>query len=298
MKKFYFVCFVLALTCYASSLYAKMWLLPDYQGKKFFPKRNNDPRDDMAAGKDKGAFKCGNYAGMIALSDLSSDYKCTNSYSAPQGCCKEWVCKEDRFPETESSCRSAGKIADETTACTGSSGARRYRSCKCDTSTYPHTSSACIAELSGTSCEDNYGTHYEKCITDWCDNPEYVDMDCGEYRCKETYDKCDSKCEVCYADTCDYPENASYPLKGECDYGCDTQGTIDGCEKRCKNCRSCTITDCASMGYTQSCPANSICNDTCVPNSCEGTVYYKATACETNYYSPKTHWCNVTYCQQ
>jgi len=102
-----------------------------------------------------------------------------------------------------------------------------------------------------------------------------ANMDCGTFRCKETYatDGCDEFCKICYTDTCDYPENADYPLKANCEYGCDDQGTIEGCDTRCHACTSCVPNDCSGYNLND-CPDHGICNS-CSTGCGTDTVKYK-----------------------
>ena len=299
MQKFYALYVFISLFFVASTSDAKIWNLPDYQGQQFLSKRANNIDDSFAAGQEGVKFKCSNY-GLVSLASIGADYECMDTFSAPEGCCGTWRCKSSKYSQSDLSCRSLGMIPDENTECTSSDGTKAYRKCKCDTSTYPHTSS-CIPEVSGASCVDDYGTHFASpCYDDWCNYLD--DTPCGDYRCKKTYDNCDSKCEECYTDTCDYPENDIYPYKSECNSGrCDSRGHIEGCSERCYACDACDMRDCASEGYLAECPANTICNDTCIPNSCNSMVYVKPTGCVTSptkYYSPKTHWCGINYCKQ
>ena len=172
----------------AQTAAAKVWLLPDYQAKQFYSNRTSSSKDTSSP-SDSGSVSCRTY-GMLSASELGNGMVCQNSSRI-----RDMVCYSDcscapEYQYTESSCRSAGKIAF------GSSCDGKYTKCICDTSLYPHTSSSCVPSLSGASCVDDSGTHYENCVTDPCAGKEIVT--CGKaLGCAETCDAGGSKCIRC-----------------------------------------------------------------------------------------------------
>ncbi len=275
MQKRSFVLALVVAMAWAVSGSAKVWLLPDYQEKQLYSNRTNSPEDK----KDTPKADCRSY-GMISASELEPGMVCQNSSRIKDMICYSGCSCPDAYKYSDSSCRSAGKIPSGN-ACNG-----LYTECICDTSLYPHTSSSCVPTLSGASCTDDAGTHFEKCVTDPCTPYENYTLskDCP-YNCKVTTENCDSRCVECYADTCEWPENAGLPDKADCEYGC--QLDVKGCDTKCKQCKTCVP---CGAGYLTACPANTVCNDTCT--DCDGVAKFKPTGCATGYGDYNTYWCN------
>lgn len=156
-----------------------------------------------------------------------------------------------------------------------------YANCSCNRTTYPYNSSNCSFELVGGSCTDTYGNSYYKECIDPC--ASVTGKDCGGLLCKETFEAegCERECKECYLSACDYPENANYPLKETCKYGCDTTGTVQGCNTKCYVCSSCEPKDCSGYGL-DSCPDNADC-ESCDIGCGQGTKY-KIKNCDSGYY--------------
>lgn len=166
-----------------------------------------------------------------------------------------------------------------------------YSDCKCDAAIYKYTSANC-SSLSGDICTDLSGNTYYSGCDDKCNG--ITGKDCGSFRCKKYYSDCSSECETCYTDTCDYPENSSYPLESSCDYGCDTRGHIEGCDKRCYACGTCQANNCSEYTLT-TCPDNATC-DNCIKGCGDTTVYYKFTQCNVSFYDRDNFICNGQLC--
>ena len=169
-------------------VFAKVWLLPDYQARQLYANRSNSPEKGQNS-SDNGGLSCRDY-GMISAAEIGAGMVCQNTSRIQDLVCYSGCSCSSEYQYTESSCRSAGKIAS------GSSCDGKYAECICDTSLYPHTSSSCVPSLSGASCTDGAGTHYENCETDPCAGKEIVS--CGKaLGCAETCDADGTQCIRC-----------------------------------------------------------------------------------------------------
>ena len=237
---------------------AKVWLLPDYQREQFYSHRVSDeqkarPQND---GDDKGGvFSCSNYAGLLPLSAIGGDITCSDYFYGPgETCCQNWICKSSSFPYTSSLCHSEGKIPTGAT-CTDKDGTVKYQKCKCDTSIYPYILSTCEHILSGASCEDEDGVHYQECNIDPCKQAE------DEGLCLS----CDYKCQTYHED----------------------------CDSCCVECKPCIRRDCISEGYVAEKSSAVMYDeeDICYMSCEDSTPYYKAIGCALGYIDVSKYWC-------
>ena len=238
---------------YVNIASAKVWLLPDYQREQFYSHRVNG--DDKADGSEiEEEFSCSDYFGLLPLSAIGGDIICSEYFYGPQTCCQNWICNPSSFPYTAELCRSEGKIPAEP-SCTNKDGTLKYQRCKCDTSKYPHILSTCEHILSGASCEDEDGVHFEDCRIDPCKLAE----DEG----------------LCLS----------------CDYQCQTYH--EDCDSCCVECKPCVRRDCTSEGYVREKSPALIYdeNDICYMSCEDSTPYYKAIGCAIGYYDVSNYWC-------
>ena len=161
-KRVFYVILALWIGCMSSSVaQAKVWALPDYQ--EGFSNRKNDGISHEP--NDPTSYSCSTYGGFSS-STLKSGHVCEGSfYIGGQLCCTSSSCSKD-YQYTASDCTKNGKIGGGETCSDG--GTTYYTYCKCDTSVYPYSSSECVPSLSGASCTDDDGTHYETCGKDPC----------------------------------------------------------------------------------------------------------------------------------
>ncbi|MBE6453177.1 MAG: hypothetical protein E7012_06805 [Alphaproteobacteria bacterium] len=241
---------VIVILC-TSFASARMYFLPDYQNGAYL-KRVNDKLHADRPVFTPDLRSCADYFGFLSVVD-KGNMDCS-------------IVKT--FPHT-GTC---------------------YSGCVCNSETYPYTSANCEHELKGGTCTDTTGKiHYERCYNP-CEG--LVDNDCGSYRCKTTYSSvgCDDFCKECYLNSCDYPENADFPLKADCEYGCDVQGTVEGCNSKCYNCKICIPQDCSAYPLSK-CPENTIC-ESCVVGCNDNATHYVALGCEINYFDIDAYWCS------
>lgn len=239
---------------------AKIWYINDYQRKELYKNRANSPQSsqdgvDLSKPNPDDAFNCNIY-GYKEMTNIGADYTCESVYTVSnKTCCSAWICNRVNYPNT--SCRSDQIPTGE---CVDKNGTRHYRECKCNTTTYPYTTSNCTYDLSGSSCVDSSGTRYSKCTQDPCNKAQSEN--------------------VCVKN---------------CDYGCAR--TYSGCSDCCTECKTCVPTDCEGLGYSLACPSNAVCNDTCNPGCEDERTFFKPTGCATGYFDPINGWCNATpYC--
>ena len=238
--------------------FAKVWLLPDYQRNQFFSYRINNEDKTNIPPDDEVKFSCGNYSGMISLSALSEDMTCIEYFNGPEKCCKNWICNSSKYPYNDDLCAFEGKIGDkDSPTCLNKDGTSNYQKCICDTNKYPYTLSNCNKILSGLTCTDDLGKHYEKCVTDPCTEAQNNNL------CKT------------------------------CDYGCTTKHS--DCNSCCIECSSCTPTkDCSSYALS-SCPDNASCSY--CNNGCDEAILWKIDSCDEGYTNKNTYCeCNQQDC--
>ena len=186
-KRVFYVILALCIGCICSSAArAKVWALPDYQ--ESFSNRKNDGISHEP--NNPGSLSCSDYGGFSS-STLKSGHVCEGSfYIGGQLCCTSSSCSND-YQYTASDCTKNGKIGGGQTCSDG--GTTYYTYCKCDTSVYPYSSSECVPSLSGASCTDDDGTHYETCGKDPCAGK--VTVTCAKaLGCAET---CGGNCIRC-----------------------------------------------------------------------------------------------------
>ncbi|MBQ9731593.1 MAG: hypothetical protein IJV97_00700 [Alphaproteobacteria bacterium] len=254
------ICIIsLLLACVSVNItLAKVWLLPDYQRKQIYSNRINGEVKAPPHNNEGDDFSCSDYAGLLDLSEISDDITCSEYYYGPKTCCSNWICKTSSFPYTAELCHSEGKIPAGS-SCTGKDGTAYYQKCECDTNIYPYILSNCEHILSGTSCSDEDGLHYQECIT----------------ACEKA-----AREAVCITD---------------CEYGCEE--TYPDCEDCCIECKTCPKRNCEAEGYVASKQSTYIYDeeDICYLSCEDSTPYYKPIGCAINYYDPDNYWCD-TYC--
>ena len=226
----------------ASVVRAKVWLLPDYQSSQFYSRRVNGGNSHKSDNP-----VCSDY-GMYTASQITTGMSCASSTMIKNLKCFGDCSCSSAYQYTSSSCRSAGKIPS------GSSCMGKYRECICDTSTYPHTSSSCAYTLSGASCSDKYGYHYNSCVNPCAAYASYTNVSSCSYGCEDVVSTCTSKCRSCYADNC---RNRA---DNETKLGCEKYWS--DCPDKCQTGK--TEAECDS-GFHQSADKLS-----CVANACEG----------------------------
>ena len=241
---------------------AKVWLLPDYQREQFFSHRvNGDDGDNTTppSGEVEEEFSCSDYKGLLPESAIGDDMTCIDYFYGPKKCCQNWICKTSLFPETENSCHSEGKIPTGD-HCTNKDGTVKYQKCKCDTNLYPYILSNCEHILSGTSCSDDDGLHYQECIT-----------------------------------ACEKAEREGVTCISNCDYGCEE--SYPNCDECCVKCKTCPRRDCTAEGYVATKQPNVLYHETdiCYLSCEDSTPYYKPIGCAANYYNPNGSGCAVNY---
>ena len=269
---------------------AKVWLLPDYQQRQLFSHRLNNEIDTSPA-LPESSRSCAAY-GMSDAAEISPGMVCASSATIKNLTCYSDCYCPSEYKYTSSFCRSAGKIPS------GATCLDKYTDCICDTSLFPHTSLSCEHTLSGASCSDDDGTHYAECIDTTpcpnggdseteksqkesngfecvfayegyktscynCSDPceGLVDQDCGTMSCATYYAKCPLKCEVCQ-------------IEVSCENGFHQSADKLSC-----------VAD-ACEGYLDSCPANTLCNDTCLSGN---NTKYKISGCKIGYID-RTNW--------
>ena len=241
---------------------AKVWLLPDYQQKQLFSRRISEepkerPKNNDDENNEGNDFSCSNYSGLLPLSAITGNMVCSEYFQAPGvTCCKNWICDPSSFPYTSNSCRSEGKIPTGAT-CTDKDGTVKYQNCECDTSIYPHILSTCDHILSGASCTDSKGTHYQECIT----------------ACEQA-----AKENVCISN---------------CDYGCAKK--YPDCDECCIECKTCPQRDCVAEGYVATKNPAVVYDETnlCYRSCEDSTPYYKAIGCAGGYTDFDNYWCGA-----
>lgn len=255
--------------------HAKMWYLPDYQGA--IKARKSSYNGSGPNPQESTRFKCRNY-GLIPLKDIGPDFECTDTISAPEGCCGAYHCKKSKFPYSSTNCPQDGQILGGA-SCNDPNGTTFYQTCICDTSVYKYNTSNCQGQLGGSFCKDS-SEHYTICATDACQIQENIaqHQNCGSFECKTTLPECGTICTECYNDYCS-------PLidKGSCKSCEICNATAPNCDSCCIECGTCSFT-----GYTyDNCPANTL----CTPKTCGGTTKYMATGCSANYTDYNSQWC-------
>ena len=259
----------------ASVVRAKVWLLPDYQSSQFYSRRvnggNNHKSDNPV---------CSDY-GMYTASQITTGMSCASSAMIKNLKCYGDCSCSSVYQYTSSSCRSAGKIPSGA-ACMG-----KYRECICDTSTYPHTSSSCAYTLSGASCYDKYGYHYNSCVNPCAAYASYTNVSSCSYGCEDVVSTCTSKCRKCYADNCRNREDNETKLGCEkywsdCPSKCQTGKTEAECDSgfhQSADKLSCVANACE--GFTlSSCPTGAVSCETCKSGT---TTKYKVSSCKDGY---------------
>ena len=222
----YFVAAFLAGSILAGSALAKVWLLPDYQQRQFYSHRTNTPGDNQGPNNPGPDGRSCSVYGGIEASSLSVGQVCEGAfYIGSTKCCKSSSCSSV-YKYTAAECSKDGKIGCGE-SCSDGDGTH-YTQCKCNSSSYPYSSSSCVPELSGASCSDDDGTHYQECVEDPCAVKEEVTCakalgcaeTCGDIcvRCNDQPD-CDNGSHWnddlgCVLDTC--------PIGYSTDVGKDT----------------------------------------------------------------------------
>ena len=245
---------VVVILC-TGSADARMYFLPDYQNGAYLKRVNdNSNSDDPVSTPDLRS--CAVYSGFLSA-EQKGNMECNIVKTFPDiGTC--------------------------------------YSECECNPEVYPFNSSNCSYNLEGDTCIDTLEVEYYSNCHNPCD--DFVDNNCGSYRCKVTYasDGCSTKCKTCYSNTCDYPENSGYPLKADCQYGCDAQGVLSGCATKCYACQTCAPNDCS--GYSlSSCPANGVC-ESCSVGCGDSTVKYRFAQCNLGFYDKDYFICGNQLC--
>ena len=168
----YFVAAFFAGSIMAGSAFAKVWLLPDYQHRQFYSHRTNAPDTNGSEdGSGLSGASCSSYGGFSA-SSLGNGQVCEGAfYVGSTKCCKSSSCSSE-YKYTSEDCAQDGKVGSGG-SCSDGSGTF-YTACRCNTSSYPYSSSSCVPELSGASCSDDEGTHYQQCVEDPCAGKEEV----------------------------------------------------------------------------------------------------------------------------
>ena len=248
--------FMLAQIGFAS---AKVWLLPDYQREQFFSHRvNGDNETPPSDGSEDEEFSCSDYEGLLDLSAINENMICSKYFHGLKTCCQDWICKPNIYPYTTELCHSEGKIPTGAT-CTNKDGTVNYQKCKCDTNLYPYSLSNCEHILSGSSCTDEDGIHYQECIS-----------------------------------ACEKAEREAVCIN-DCEYGCEEN--YPDCDECCIECKTCPRRDCTSEGYVATKQANVLYDDEdiCYLSCEDSTPYYKPIGCAANYYDPNNTGCAVNY---
>ena len=270
-----------------TALQARTYYLPDYQKDFIYGSRSQN--DD--SGQHISTPSCSTY-GLYSAPQSNSE--CTR-VNAPVPGLTCYSCTDCSPEYTYDSSNCSGSHTTSGSSCGG-----KYNHCICDTSLFPHTSLSCEHTLSGASCFDDDGTHYAECIDTTpcpnggdseteksqkesngfecvfayegyktscytCSDPceGLVDQDCGAMSCATYYAKCPLKCEVCQ-------------IEVSCENGFHQSADKLSC-----------VAD-ACEGYLDSCPANTLCSDTCQSGN---NTKFKPTACSSGYYNPSTYWC-------
>ena len=267
---------ILAVICVifaVRSIEAKVYWLPDFLDKN---QDRNDNRTNIADDKPNDGISCATY-GFLSASEISG-MDCEQERIANVGICyKNCVCNEKDYPYTSSNCK--GDYAPGGTSCQG----EHYSECLCKSS-FKYDSSNCKSPniLSGATCSDDDGKHYEECLDACSQYGSLPDISDCPYGCKVTASNCSSKCSQCYSDNCrNRPDNST-------DYGC--QKYWQDCTSKCETGKTCTPTDCS--GYTlSSCPANASC-ESCTSGCGDDTPRYKYAQCNNGYTDFDNYWCS------
>ena len=243
MKRTLVSVLVAAAMCLSSAVWAKVWLLPDYQASDPFKERTggrtSKPEPDKKTCASIGA----------------------QSYSqVPSG----WTCTSTKTVGSEVCCLNMKENL-------------------CSTVTYPYTTCSDGKVLSGSSCSDSKGTHYQKCS---CNRSvyKYTETDCRNADAKNALSG-----STCTEDGITYGTECTDQCKDlkdqTTDYGCEIKYDAP-CDHICKVGKSCVP---LGSSYLAVCPSGYICNDT--KTDCDGTTKYKVTGCAVGYSDFDTFWC-------
>ena len=269
---FWLTCF--GISVIVESAFAKVWLLPDYQEKELFSNRSNELGDDEKS-NNPGIenSSCSSYGG-ISSSNLPSGHICENPfYVGRTRCCKSSSCAPS-YKYTSKDCSDNGKI-------TGGNSCKKdeeefFTECKCDTTKYPDSSTLCVPSLSGASCSDNDGVHYEKCVEDPCAGKEAVTcpkaLECAEW--------CGGNCIRCNPQPdCD----SGYHWND--DLGCTINACQEGFAVASNMENSCGMAISNSHWELGSEVNGQVGNEIC---------YNCVLTCDEGYADYDTYWCDVT----
>ena len=208
-----------------AELQARTYYLPDYQSSFVYGGRTQKVDSTPQVSRTCSTF------GYYSAADRPeySDCKLVNA-PIPGLVCYSCTACPSTYTYDSSNCSGEYVVSGE--SCGG-----RYTNCICDPSQYPGNSAGngCAegekADLSQSCTNKSGGETFYKCVDDPCYDliSESTCSSSGKY-CR-TSPSCSGKCESCDVDTCSWAENLGY---AECDNGCDTNGSIEGCPGRCK----------------------------------------------------------------
>ena len=247
-----------------AELQARTYYLPDYQSSFVYGGRTQKVDSTPQVSRTCSTF------GYYSAADRPeySDCKLVNA-PIPGLVCYSCTACPSTYTYDSSNCSGEYVVSGE--SCGG-----RYTNCICDPSQYPGNSAGngCAegekADLSQSCTNKSGGETFYKCVDDPCYDliSESTCSSSGKY-CRSS-SSCSGKCESCDVDTCSWAENLGY---AECDNGCDTNGSIEGCSGRCK-------TGCKPI----TCPRGQKAEDgVCVDMSCSERLAADGYAVVTNY---------------
>ncbi len=229
-KRAYYLGLAVIAGCLMSgAAIAKVWLLPDYQGKHMYSDRASERANNTV---DKGSITCASRGG-VALSSLGEGQTCVSPFTIPetlQKCCSSYSCSS-AYSYDDSTCDVDKKLTPKGSACIDSDGKRHYTGCGCNNS-YQATEANCQYGVDATTdyCQFEGVKYYGACNNDPCLQTENV-MTCAADRCQS-----DKVCgdNLCLKDGCDTNCEAGFDYNtGSCKRAtCPTlySTTVEGCE--------------------------------------------------------------------